>query len=130
MIISTSSRDGLGIHRIIQARHLNLLDSSLFLKSRDNLHTLDLKRLIDARPIYNNFISQIQDVLHSCNNAPELGRIILTWLEFCHRGSSMSEIAATIDKPSSVTAETVINTIISTLTTSLKVKSETAIERG
>ncbi|SPJ73238.1 uncharacterized protein FTOL_02968 [Fusarium torulosum] len=131
MIISTSSRDGLEIDRIIQGRHVNLLDSPIFAKSSENLmdeYTLDLKRLIDARPIYNNFISQIRDVLQSCNNAPELGRIILTWLKSCHRGSSKNEVAATINKLSSVTVETVINTITSTLTTSLKVKAETAID--
>jgi ankyrin repeat protein len=131
MIISTSSSDGLGIDRIIQGRHVNLLASPLFAKSSDNLmdeYTLNLKRLIDARPIYDNFLSQIQYVLQSCNNAPELGRIILTWLESCHRGSSKNEVAVTIDKLSSVTVETVIDTIISTLTTSLKVKCETAMD--
>ncbi|KAI6760874.1 hypothetical protein HG530_009734 [Fusarium avenaceum] len=131
MIISTSSRDGLGIDQIIQGRHVNLLDSPVFAKSSDDLMdkcTLDLKRLIDARPIYSNFIPQIQIVLQSCNNAPVLGGIIITWLESCHRGCSKNKIAATIDKLSSVTVKTVINAILSTLTTSLKVKSETAID--
>lgn len=131
MIISTSSSDGLGIDRIIQGRHVNLLDSHLFAKSSDRLmdkYTLDLKRLIEERQIYNNFIPQIQDVLQSCSNEPEIGRIILTWLESCHRGYSKNEVAATIDKLSSVTVDTVINAITSTLTTSLRVKSETAID--
>ncbi|KAM0218323.1 hypothetical protein ACHAPA_002405 [Fusarium lateritium] len=131
IIISTSSSDGLGIDRTIQGRRVNLLDFPLLMQSSDDLKDevmSNLNSLVAARPLYGGFRSQIQDLLQGFHEVPGLGKIILTWLEFSHRGSSRSEVEAVINKLSPITVESVTNAITSSLTPSLKVKAETAID--
>ncbi|KAM0514996.1 hypothetical protein ACHAPE_006318 [Trichoderma viride] len=131
IIISTSSSDDLGIDQIVQGRHVNLLECPLFTKLSENRIDelkLDLDNLVAARPLLDGFRSQIEAVLQRCRESPYLGKICLTWLESCQRGSSKCQVAAMINRLTPVTPDNIINVIVSSLTPSLKAKVETAID--
>ncbi|RGP62916.1 putative ankyrin repeat protein [Fusarium sporotrichioides] len=131
IIFTTSFSDGLGVENIPYEKHVNLSECPSF--SQRKPHDMlpmefesGLNNLITARPIYNEYQSQILELLQKCNNVRHFGHLILNWLSFSHRGSSKKEIAASIKSLFPVSPETVVDAFLSSLQPGLKAKAETA----
>ncbi|KAF5011778.1 hypothetical protein FDECE_2145 [Fusarium decemcellulare] len=129
IILSTSSSNGLGVEGFPSESRVNLDDSPVYNDLRDNL-TRDLQlgliRLMSKRPIYKVCRSQIENLLQECNDAPQLGRIILTWLENCHRGQSIVDLMARVNSLFPVTANNIVHVFISSLEPRIQAKAQNA----
>lgn len=131
VIITTSSREGLGIENPPNSKVIDLVECPFFNKTELNAQLPEgfkprLKNLLMTRPVYNDFQSHIRDLIQGCNNEPHLGQIILNWLASFHRGSSKIEITAALRTISPISSDTIVDVVLSSLDPILKVKAEIA----
>jgi ankyrin repeat protein len=128
IVLSTSARDDLVVASFPDEARINLNSSPALSASRDNL-TAELRSLLSAliarRPVYEDLRPQLESLLDQCQDVPYLGRIILNWLGFHHRGSARSEIADKITRLSPVTEENIVRVFIASLTPVLRTRVET-----
>ncbi|KAL5083315.1 hypothetical protein Trisim1_001767 [Trichoderma cf. simile WF8] len=119
-ILSTSSRDSLGIESLPENRRINLQECpaanhpTIKATLTDELRS-DLFDLISRRPIYEMAQLQLEALLEQCSDMPYLGFIILRWLSNYRRGASKSEIAQLIKQLSPVTVENTVRVFVSSL---------------
>ncbi|KAL7940994.1 putative ankyrin repeat protein [Trichoderma barbatum] len=127
LIISTSTRDGLGIQQFPDAININVDDcpstSNLNNKYAQELMSR-MNRLLIKRPIYEDFQQPLKALLEECESAPYLGHIILNWLKGFSRGWPKSDIGSKINDLLPVTAENTTRVIISSLSPERKTRAE------
>jgi ankyrin repeat protein len=129
VIITTSSREGLGIEDIPNGKVINLSEcpSSGDVELKDQLRKEfepGLNDLVMTRPVYSGFQSQIRDLLQECESAPHLAQIVLNWLLSAHRGTSKTEIDASLKTLSPISSDNIVNAVLSSLEPNLKAKAE------
>ncbi|UKZ47994.1 hypothetical protein TrVGV298_002230 [Trichoderma virens] len=115
LVLSTSTRDGLGVE-LPGTTEFNMNDcpsTSDLSKSNTEKLISKLEKLFTKRPIYQQFQQQLKTLLRECDATPYLGNIILDWLGSLPWSRTASEIASTIDNLSPVTAENTVSVFIS-----------------
>ncbi|KAI1091612.1 putative ankyrin repeat protein [Rostrohypoxylon terebratum] len=127
LIISTQTKEGLAVDCFPDEARINLEHCSAAHMSIDRL-TEDLRSrlsgLVERRPIYQPFRSQLDDLLEKCGNNLFLRQIILNWLENNLRGQPTSVIAKKIGEFSPPTTENVIRIIITSLEPTLQMRAK------
>ncbi|CAG7562043.1 unnamed protein product [Fusarium equiseti] len=129
IIISTSSADEVDIESVAPNRVVNVAECPLFEEPQDKLLldlNPDLDALVATRPVYNQFLSQIKDLIRECHKMPQLARIIVRWLASSHRGNNKAEITDLIVSLSPATADNIVKVFIEYLPPLLREKAKTA----
>ncbi|KAK1762661.1 ankyrin repeat-containing domain protein [Phialemonium atrogriseum] len=71
--------------------------------------------LVEKRPTYRNFKSQIRELMDQCKEAPYLGRAILSWLSSYRPGNPKAGVEAVLRKMAPVTPQNLVNAFLGAL---------------
>jgi ankyrin repeat protein len=77
--------------------------------------TSSLQALLDRRSILNSVKQSLETLIGECHSSPQLGFLILNWLNNFGRGMAIDGIVATIEKLRPITPDNVLNTFIGSL---------------
>ncbi|KAH7186028.1 ankyrin repeat-containing domain protein [Fusarium flagelliforme] len=77
--------------------------------------TVALERAIKKRPALGTLKGTLSNLLEQCRSSPYLGYVILRWLSNSSRGTSLTEVTATVTRLSPLTAENILNVFLELL---------------
>ncbi|KAI1654117.1 putative ankyrin repeat protein [Daldinia decipiens] len=118
IIISTLMREAIDIEGFTNKTYINLESFPAIGESMDKVVRdlrLGLVGLIRRRPIYEDFLPQLESLFNGCSDTPYLGHIILEWLGNFTRGRPQCEIANIINRLFPPTAENIVQVFTSLL---------------
>ncbi|KAK6952058.1 hypothetical protein Daesc_006587 [Daldinia eschscholtzii] len=129
IIISTSTREDLNIEKFVNKSHINVENfpsiGELGNKLAEDLR-MRLVDLIRRRPIYEDYLPQLRDLLNECGDKSYLGRIVLAWLGNSPRRKPEPNIANKINRLYPLTAENIVRVFIDSLEPLLQSRARNA----